>query len=172
MLLFPSPSIAVKAKVKRPFTISSTNKESIEKEDIVEAPIKRKGKGKILPIEDNIEVIDITTRPESPTFKRKNRQLKEAGTEIANLKVEGLVERKKLNDLMDMYLENIDKARFVAKRFLPLHRKLKNLYRQDKYLQAQIRKLELELQPFKEEISKRNLDVLSFLPWQVFPMCL
>jgi hypothetical protein len=72
-LLFPSPSVAVKAKVRRPFTRSSTKKESIEKEDIVEAPIKRKGKGKIVPIEEHIEVIDITTPPENTTFKRMNQ---------------------------------------------------------------------------------------------------
>jgi hypothetical protein len=121
-LLFHSPSIAVKARVRRLFTRSSAKKESIGKEYIVEAPIKRKGKGKIVPIEEHIKVIDITTPLENPTFKRMNRQLKEPRNEIANLKGEWLVERKKLNDLMDMYLETIDKARFVAKRFMPLHR--------------------------------------------------
>jgi hypothetical protein len=85
-LLFPSPSVAVEAKVRRPFTRSSTKKESIEKEDIVEAPIKRKGKGKVVVVEKHIEVIDITTPPKNPTFKRLNRQLKEARNEIANLK--------------------------------------------------------------------------------------
>ena len=102
----------------------------------MEAPIKRKGKGKNVLIEEHIEVIDITTPLENPTFKRLNKQIKEARNEIANLKGEGLVERKKLNDLMDMYMETIDKARFVAKRFPPLHRQLKNLYRQNKDLQA------------------------------------
>jgi hypothetical protein len=160
-LLFPSPVVAVEARVRRPFTRSSTKKESVEKEDIVEAPIKRKGKGKVEVVEKHIEVIDITTPPENPTFKRLNRQLKEARKEIANLKGEGLAERKKLKDLMDMYLETIDKARFTAKRFLPLHRQLKNLYRQNRDLQAQIRRLKLELQPFKEELAQRNLNMLA-----------
>jgi hypothetical protein len=50
------------------------------------------------------------------------------------LKGEGLAERKKLSGLMDMYQETIDEARFVEKIFLPLHRQLKNLYRQNKDL--------------------------------------
>jgi uncharacterized protein (DUF3084 family) len=127
----------------------------------VEAPINIKGKSKIVPIEEHIEVIEITTHLENLAFKRMNKHLKEAKTEIANLKREGLVERKKLNDLMDMYLETIDKASFVAKRFMPLHRQLKNLYIQNRDLQAHIRKLKLELQPFKEELAKSNLDVLA-----------
>jgi hypothetical protein len=55
------------------------------------------------------------------------RQLNEYKKEIDNLKGEGLAERKKLKDLMDMYLETIDKARFTTKIFLPLHRQLNNL---------------------------------------------
>jgi cell division protein FtsB len=77
------------------------------------------------------------------------------------LKGEGLAERKKLKDLMDMYLETIDKSRFTTKRFLPLHRQLKNLYRQNMDLQAQIKRLKLELQPFKEELAQRNLNMLA-----------
>jgi hypothetical protein len=79
-----------------------------------------------------------------------NKQVKEARNEISNFKGEGLVERKTLSDLMDMYLETVDKSKFVVKRFMPLHRKLKNLYRKKRDLQAQIRRLKLELQPFRE----------------------
>jgi peptidoglycan hydrolase CwlO-like protein len=72
-----------------------------------------------------------------------------------------LVAKKNLNGLMDMYHETIEKARFIAKRFQPLNRQLRNLYRQNKSHQAQIRKLNMELQPFKEDITKRNMDVLA-----------
>jgi len=133
------------------------------KEYIVEDSIKRKGKGKIVPIEEHIEVINITT-PENPTFKRLKKQLKEARTKIAQLKGEGLFEKNNLNDLMDMYIETIHKAIFVAKRFLPLHRKLKNLYRQNKDLRAQIRKLKMELQTFKEELLRG-----IWMCWRNFP---
>jgi hypothetical protein len=43
------------------------------------------------------------------------RQLREARKEIAHLKGEGLAERKKLKDLMDMYLETIDKGQVYNK---------------------------------------------------------
>jgi uncharacterized protein YaaN involved in tellurite resistance len=77
------------------------------------------------------------------------------------LKGEGLTERKKLNDLIDLYCETIDKAKFVAKIFMPLHRNIQNLYRQNRGLQAQIRRLKLELQHFKEVLAQRNLNILS-----------
>jgi len=60
-----------------------------------------------------------------------------------------------------MYKETIDKARFLAKRFLPLHRKLKNVYRQNRACQDEITKLKAELHPFREEVAKRNLDMLA-----------
>lgn len=117
---------------------------------LTEASVKRNDKGKIETVEKHIEVIDITTTPENPTLKRLITQLREARKEIAHLKGEELAKRKKLKDLMDMYLETIDMARFTVRRFLPLHRQLKNLYKQNRDLQSQIRKLKLELQPFKE----------------------
>jgi uncharacterized protein YaaN involved in tellurite resistance len=69
--------------------------------------------------------------------------------------------RRKLKEMLDMYEETIDKARFLDKIFFPLHRKLKNLYRQNMTHQVEIRKLKEELQPFKEELAKRNLDMLA-----------
>jgi hypothetical protein len=77
------------------------------------------------------------------------------------LKKEDLGSRIKLKEMLDMYEETIDKARFMAKRFFPLHRKLKNVYRQNRTHQAEIRKLKAELQPFREEVAKRNLDMLA-----------
>ena len=68
---------------------------------------------------------------------------------------------KKLKDIMDMYKETIDMARFTTMRFLPLHRQLRNLYRKKKDLQSQIIKIKLELQPLKDELAQRNLNVLA-----------
>jgi hypothetical protein len=47
------------------------------------------------------------------------------------LKREELVEKKKLSDLMDMYRGTLVKSKFIAKRFRPLHRKLKNLIQKE-----------------------------------------
>jgi hypothetical protein len=121
-ILFPSPATAVEIKARRPFTKSLAKKETIEKEDITEAHVKRKDKCKIETVEKHIEFINITTPPKNPTLKRLIRQLREARKEIVELKGQGLSEREKLKDLMDMYLEIIDKAMFTTKRFLPLHR--------------------------------------------------
>jgi hypothetical protein len=89
------------------------------------------------------------------------RQLREARKEIDELKGQGLDERNKLKDMMDMYLETIDKARFIENIFLLLHRQLQNLYRQNMDLHSQIIRVKLELQPFKEELAQRNLNVLA-----------
>ena len=77
------------------------------------------------------------------------------------MKKEDLVSKRKLKGLMDMYHETIDKAKFIAKRFQPLHRQLKNLYRQNIAHQTQIKELKIELHPLKEELAKRNLDMLA-----------
>jgi hypothetical protein len=77
------------------------------------------------------------------------------------LKREDLVGKKKLRYLMDMYRENLVHAKFIAKRFIPLHMQLKSLYIQNLCYQGQIRGLNMELQPFREELSKTNLNVLA-----------
>jgi hypothetical protein len=74
---------------------------------------------------------------------------------------EDLETRIKLKDMLDLYEETIDKARYMAKRSLPIHRKLKNVYKQKRACQAEIRKLKAELHPFKEKVAKRNLDMLA-----------
>jgi hypothetical protein len=82
------------------------------------------------------------------------------GKEVAHLKEESLTERRKMKELMDMYNETLDLERFTARRFLPLHRQLKNLYRKNRSFQSQNRKLKEELQPFKDDLAQRNLNVL------------
>jgi hypothetical protein len=46
-----------------------------------------------------------------------------------------------MKEMMDMYSETLDMARFSARRALPLHRKLKTLYRKNIIFQFQNRKL-------------------------------
>jgi hypothetical protein len=70
-LLFSSPPAADKVKARIPITRESTKKEIIVEKVSVRAPIQRKGKS--VPIKEPIEIVDITTPPENPTFKRLNR---------------------------------------------------------------------------------------------------
>jgi hypothetical protein len=51
--------------------------------------------------------------------------------EVYHLKEESLTGRIKMKELMDMYNETLDLARFSARRYLPLHRQLKTLYRKN-----------------------------------------
>jgi SNF2 family DNA or RNA helicase len=120
-------------------------------------------KGKSIVVEELVEIIDTTTpqKERNHTFKWLNKQLKEARVEIYEMKKGELVENNNLNGLMDRYYEIVNKAIFIDKRFRPLHRKIKNLYRQNKAYQAQIRRLKMELQPFIEELAKKNLDMLA-----------
>jgi hypothetical protein len=160
-LVFPSPSAADKVKSRRPLTRAATKQEIPVKNDAVGVSTQRKGKSIV--VEKPVEIIDITTpqKESNHTFKRLKRQLKEARDEVDEMKKGELVEKKNLKGLMDLYRETVNKARFIAKRFRPLHRQIRNLYRQNKAYQAQIRKLKMELQPFKEEMAKKNLDMLA-----------
>jgi len=60
------------------------------------------------------------------------RQLTDVRKEVAHLKVESLTGRRKMKDLMDMYNETLDLERFSARRALPLHKQLKNLYKKNR----------------------------------------
>jgi hypothetical protein len=98
-------------------------------DDAAEASTQQKDKAQ--PSKHPIEIIDINTPPHesNPTFKRLRRQLKEARTENDKLKKKDLETRIKMKDMLDLYEETIDKERFMAKRSLPLHRQLKNMYK-------------------------------------------
>jgi hypothetical protein len=115
--------------------------------------VQKKDKGKGEATENPVEVINITTPPDNPTFKRLIRQLRDARKEVSHLKGERLTERRKMSELMDMYNETLDLARFTTRIFLPLHRKLQTLYRKNRSIQSQNRKLKEELQPFKDDLA-------------------
>ena len=72
-----------------------------------------------------------------------------------------MAENKKLSDLMDMYRVTLEKDKFIAKIFRPLHRQLKNLYKHNIAYQSQIRGPKMALQHFREELAKKNLDILA-----------
>jgi uncharacterized protein YfcZ (UPF0381/DUF406 family) len=122
------------------------------------APVQQKDEGEAM--KKPVEIINISTPPSNHTFKRLIRQLREARKEVARLKSEGLSERIKMKELMDNYNNTLDLARFAARRALPLHKQLKNLYRKNRDFQSQNRKLKAELQHFKDEVAQRNLNVL------------
>ena len=46
-----------------------------------------------------------------------------------------------MKDMLDLYDNIVDKTRYMTKRSLPLHRKLKNVYKQKIVFQVEIRKL-------------------------------
>jgi hypothetical protein len=107
-----------------------------------------------------VETVNSVTPPRNHTFKRLIRQLMEDRKEVARLKSEGLSEIIKMKELMDNYSNTLDLARFAARRALPLHKQLKNLYKKNIYFQSQNRKLKAELQQFKDEVAQRSLNVL------------
>jgi hypothetical protein len=107
-----------------------------------------------------IETVHVTAPPDSQTFKRLIRQLRDARKEVAQLKTEAMSDRVKMKELMDGYNHTLDLARFAARKAQPLHRQLQNLYRQNRGFQSQNRKLKAELQHFQDEVAQRNLQVL------------
>ena len=77
-LHFPSLSPTDKTRFKRPFTRSSSHKEYVEAEVIPKASIPNKFKGKGEATEKPVEIININTPTDNPTFKRLIRQLRDA----------------------------------------------------------------------------------------------
>jgi uncharacterized protein (DUF3084 family) len=106
------------------------------------------------------ETVHNTAPPDSQTFKRLIRHLKDARKEVVKLKKEAMSDRAKMTELMDGYIHTLDLARFAARRAQPLHRQLKNLYRKNKGFQSQNRKLKAELKHFQDEVDQINLQVL------------
>jgi hypothetical protein len=58
-----------------------------------------------------------------------------------------------MKELMDMYSDTLDLEIFSARSTMPLHKKLKNLYRKNRCFQSQKKKLKEELWHFKDEIA-------------------
>jgi hypothetical protein len=106
-----------------------------------------------------IETVHVTAPLDSQTFKRLIKQLIDARKEVAQLKIEAMYDRVKMKELMDGYNHTLDLERFATQKAQPLHRKLQNLYRQNRVFQSQNRKLKEELQHFQDEVSQRNLQL-------------
>jgi hypothetical protein len=96
----------------------------------------------------------------SHTYKILINQLRDARREIACLKVEDKVHLAQMNELMIGYNHTLDLARFTMRKALPLHKQLKNIYRQNRGFQAQNGKLKAELKHFQDEVTQKNLQVL------------
>jgi len=128
---------------------------------MTKAYVQKKYKGKGEDTKNIVEFINIITPPNNPTFNILIKQLRDARKEVSCLKGERLIERRKMSEVMDMYNETLYLYRFIARRFLPLHRQLKTLYRKNRSIQSQNKKLKEELHPFKDDLAQRNLNVLE-----------
>ena len=49
--------------------------------------------------------------------------------------------RIKMENMLDLYENTIDKEIYLAKRYPPLHKQLKNVYRQKRACQVEIRRM-------------------------------
>jgi hypothetical protein len=110
--------------------------------------------------ENPINTEHATVPPNSHTYKRLIKQLRDARKEITHLKVEDKVHLDQMEEIMVGYNHTLELARFATRKALPLHKQLKNLYRQNRGFQSQNRKLKAELKHFQDEAAQRNLQVL------------
>jgi hypothetical protein len=72
----------------------------------------------------------------SQTYKRLIKKLRDARREIDRLKVEDMVHLAQMNELMTSYNHTLDLPSFTVRKDLPLRKQLKNIYKQNKGLQA------------------------------------
>jgi hypothetical protein len=107
--------------------------------------------------ENPIKTEHATIPPDSQTYKRLIKHIRDARKEIAYLKAEDKVHLAQMEELMAGYNHTLDLARFATRKSLPLHKQLKNLYRQNKGFQSQNGNLKAELKHFQDEVAQRNL---------------
>lgn len=60
-------------------------------------------------------------------FNRSTLQLKKAHSEIFELKKQDEMNSKNMSEILDMYELSMENARYMMKRYLPLHREMKNI---------------------------------------------
>jgi hypothetical protein len=71
-----------------------------------------------------------------------------------------MVHLSQMNEIMIAYNHTLDLARFAVRNSLPLHKQLKNIYRQNIDFQSQNRKIKVELRHLQDQAAQRNLQVL------------
>jgi hypothetical protein len=95
------------------------------------------------------------------TFKRLNKQLREAQDMIIQLREDNRRTKMQCVELLDDCEPAIDNAIFMVRRNQPLHKKLKNIYQQNLTLRKENITLKQNLQ--KLETDKRGKGKLDFL---------
>jgi hypothetical protein len=110
--------------------------------------------------ENPIKTEHVTVPPDRQTYKRIIKKLRDARKYIARLKEEDKFHLAQMEELMAGYNHTLELARFSMRKALPLHKQLKNIYRQNRGFWSQHRKLKAELKHFQDEVAQRNLQVL------------
>ena len=63
-----------------------------------------------------VETVHVTTPPDSRTFRRLIRKLRDARKEVAQLKEESMSDRVKMKELMNGYIHTLELARFATRK--------------------------------------------------------
>jgi hypothetical protein len=143
-----------KTPKKRKKNKSRANKEPDEVDKTL--PMQEEEESEENPIKTEHSIVP----PDSQTYKRLIKKLRDARKEIAPLKVEDKVHLSHMEELMVGYNHTLDLARFATRKAFPLHKQLENIYRQKIGFQSQNRKLKAKLKHFQDEETQRNLPVL------------
>jgi hypothetical protein len=96
----------------------------------------------------------LPSEEEDMTIKILKRQLKEGQAVIVQLREENRKMKRRIAEHLNLCGEALEKNKRMIKISLPLHKKMKNMYRQKMTLKKRGRLK-------KEQIAKRNLDLLA-----------
>jgi hypothetical protein len=145
----------VERKEETPMQKKKDKEKGIKKPDEIDKEIPMQQEEQTM--KNLVETVHVTTPLEHQTFKRLIRQLRDARKEVAQLKAEAMSDRVNMKELMDGYNHTLDLERFAARKAQPLHRQLKNLYRQNIGFQSQNMKLKAELHHFQDEVAQTKI---------------
>jgi len=98
---------------------------------------------------------------QSMSLAKMRAQLKESQETIAQLREENQKCKEGTKEIIDLHEDTLFKTRKMLRRRLPLHYQVRNMYKQNRVLQAQNRSLKEELQQVKEMLPKRKLASLA-----------
>jgi len=138
---------------RRPFTRSKARQSSEIEEAAIEAMVQLK--------ECTPPEVTQKSDKQSMSLAQMRTQLKESQETIAQLQEENQKCREGTKEIIDLHEDTLFKTRKMLRRRLPLHYQVRNMYRQNRVLQAQNRSLKEELQQVKAMLPKRKLASLA-----------
>ena len=148
-----SPEVLDKERLARHVTRLSARKQIHVEEAKYETSIQCVG--------EYVVEVHISSEKEYMTTKILKRQLKEAQDEIVEMRGKNRKMKERIEEHLDLCQEALENRKIMVKRSLPLHKQMKNIQKKNRALKTKDGLI-------KEQMAKRNLDLLAQVAMEQF----